>query len=43
MGIFLLHILSLKYAENYSQGHIIEIEIDIAVATVFSSLVVLDH
>ena len=39
MGIFLLHILSLKYAENYSQGHLI----DTAAATVFSSLVVLDH
>ena len=41
MGIFLLHILSLKYAENYSQGHLIEN--DTAAATVFSSLVVLDH
>ena len=31
MGIFLLHILSLKYVENYSQGHLIEI--DTAAAT----------
>ena len=35
MGIFLLHILSLKYAENYSQGHLIEI--DTAAATAFSN------